>query len=69
MSFAARVVLQAALLNPRLPRAVDFLTWKAGANLREAKVIRRYHIQKPEDYHRYNKLAGMITSELKSSAD
>lgn len=46
----------------KLLRKVDFLSWKKGDNVRESKVIRRYHIQKPEDYRKYNKLCGSITS-------
>lgn len=29
-----------------------FLQWKQDANLREIKVMRRYHIQDREDYHK-----------------
>lgn len=46
----------------KLLRKVDFLTWKHEDNLREIKILRRYHIQDREDYARYNKLAGMIAS-------
>ena len=42
-------------------KKVDFLHWKSTEdNVREIKVIRRYHIQKREDYVKYNKLAGQI---------
>lgn len=55
----------------------DRLQWKQDANLREIKVMRRYHIQDREDYHkcasfsahglllterRYNKLCGSLRS-------
>ena len=46
----------------RLLRKVDFLAWKGEANLRENAVLRRYGIAKREDYAKYNRLAGMITS-------
>ncbi|EAU80584.2 U3 small nucleolar ribonucleoprotein IMP3 [Coprinopsis cinerea okayama7 len=36
--------------------------WKNDANLREIKVMRRYHIQDREDYHKYNKLCGQLRS-------
>lgn len=29
---------------------VDFLQWKSDANIREVKILRRYHIQDREDY-------------------
>ena len=34
----------------KLLKKVDFLTWKKEDNLRESKILRRYHIQKREDY-------------------
>ncbi|KAN0140179.1 alpha-L RNA-binding motif-containing protein [Lactarius tabidus] len=46
----------------KLLKKVDFLNWKQDANLREIKVMRRYHIQDREDYHRYNKLCGSLRS-------
>ncbi|KAH7830928.1 putative U3 small nucleolar ribonucleoprotein IMP3 [Monocercomonoides exilis] len=36
--------------------------WQKGSNLREVKILRRYHIQKREDYTRYNRICGLITS-------
>ncbi|KAJ2958945.1 hypothetical protein NQZ79_g5489 [Umbelopsis isabellina] len=44
----------------KLLKKVDFLQWKKDDDVREIKIIRRYHIQKREDYHKYNKLAGNI---------
>lgn len=46
----------------KLLKKVDFLNWKQDANLREVKVMRRYHIQNRMDYHKYNKLAGSLRS-------
>ena len=46
----------------RLLKKVDFLTYQQEANLREIKVLRRYHIQDREDYVRYNRLAGLVTA-------
>lgn len=37
---------------------VDFLSWKSDGGMREAKIMRRYHVQNREDYHKYNKLCG-----------
>ncbi len=34
----------------KLLKKVDFLTWKQEENLREIKILRRYHIQDREDY-------------------
>lgn len=31
----------------------NYFQWKQDANLREIKVMRRYHIQDREDYHKY----------------
>mmetsp|Transcript_14415 Transcript_14415/g.28465 ORF Transcript_14415/g.28465 Transcript_14415/m.28465 type:complete len:184 (+) Transcript_14415:55-606(+) len=52
----------------KLLKKVNFLQWKSENNLREIKVLRRYHVQDRDDYIRYNKLAGLITkltSQLK----
>lgn len=40
---------------------MDFIDWKQDNNLREVKILRRYHIQDREDYHTYNKVVGMVT--------
>ncbi|MBW0471839.1 hypothetical protein O181_011554 [Austropuccinia psidii MF-1] len=44
----------------KLLKKVDFLQWKQDSTLREAKVMRRYHVQRREDYHAYNLLCGDI---------
>jgi U3 small nucleolar ribonucleoprotein protein IMP3 len=41
----------------KLLRKVDFITYNKH---RDAQVIRRYMIQKPEDYHKYNRLCGSL---------
>ena len=46
----------------RLLKKTDFLAWKQDANLREVRLLRRYHIQDREDYVRYNRVAGMVTA-------
>ncbi|EJD54102.1 alpha-L RNA-binding motif-containing protein [Auricularia subglabra TFB-10046 SS5] len=46
----------------KLLKKVDFLNWKSDSNVREIKILRRYHIQDRDDYHKYNKLAGQIKS-------
>ncbi|CAG8531007.1 6846_t:CDS:2 [Diversispora eburnea] len=44
----------------KLLKKVDFLQWKNENNVREIQIIRRYHLQQREDYHKYNKLCGSI---------
>ncbi|VVC86990.1 U3 small nucleolar ribonucleoprotein protein IMP3 [Leptidea sinapis] len=41
----------------KLLKKVDFISWKVDNNLNEVKVMRKYHIQKREDYTKYNKLS------------
>ena len=41
----------------KLLKKVDFLQWKKDDDVREIKIIRRYHLQKREDYHKYVQLA------------
>lgn len=44
----------------KLLKKVDFITWKQDNQHRDKEVIRRYMIQKPEDYHRYNRICGSL---------
>ncbi|KAJ1508504.1 Small subunit (SSU) processome component [Coelomomyces lativittatus] len=44
----------------KLLKKVDFFQWKTDFQHREVQVIRRYHIQKREDYTKYNRLCGQI---------
>ena len=37
----------------KLLKKVDFLNWKVDNNLHETKIMRRYHIQRREDYTAY----------------
>lgn len=46
----------------KLLKKVDFLQWKNDDSLHQVKVMRRYRIQNREDYHKYSKLVGHITS-------
>ncbi|XP_055497976.1 U3 small nucleolar ribonucleoprotein protein IMP3 [Leucoraja erinacea] len=41
----------------KLLKKVDFISWEADGNLSEVKVLRRYRIQRREDYTVYNKLS------------
>lgn len=45
----------------KLLKKLDFINWKQDDNLREVKILRRYHVQDREDYHTYNKVCGMVT--------
>ena len=44
----------------KLLKKVNFFDWKSTSNVREAKILRRYHIQRREDYHNYSKIVGRI---------
>nr|CAG4645004.1 EOG090X0APJ [Leptodora kindtii] len=44
----------------KLLKKVDFISWQVDNNLHEVKVLKRYRIQKREDYTQYNKLARKI---------
>jgi len=45
----------------KILKKVDFLNWKSDRNPRELAILRRYYIQDREDYHKYNKVCGLIT--------
>jgi U3 small nucleolar ribonucleoprotein protein IMP3 len=46
----------------KLLRKVDFTTYASDKQHRDTLVCQRYHIQKPSDYHAYNKLCGSLRS-------
>lgn len=46
----------------KLLKKVDFVNWKHDKSAREATMIRKFHIQKREDYVAYVRLTGRITS-------
>ena len=45
----------------KLLRKVDLFNWKSDRNVREASIIRKYRLQKREDYVAYSKTVGHIT--------
>lgn len=45
----------------KLLKKTDFITYKQDNGHRDHNVIRRYMIQKPEDYNKYNRLCGVST--------
>ncbi|SCU88933.1 LAME_0E01662g1_1 [Lachancea meyersii CBS 8951] len=44
----------------KLLKKVDFLDWKQDQGHRDTQVMRTYHIQNREDYHKYNRLCGDV---------
>lgn len=42
----------------RLLRKADFLRWKRESDSREVRVVRRYRLSSPAEYHSYNKVVG-----------
>mmetsp|Transcript_29464 Transcript_29464/g.55145 ORF Transcript_29464/g.55145 Transcript_29464/m.55145 type:complete len:186 (-) Transcript_29464:267-824(-) len=44
----------------KLLKKVDFLQWKSDDTLRMTKILRRYHVQRREDYIQYNRLCGLV---------
>ncbi|XP_076301259.1 U3 small nucleolar ribonucleoprotein IMP3 [Lasioglossum baleicum] len=44
----------------KLLKKVDFISWEADNNLEEVKILKRFQIQKREDYQKYKKLAREI---------
>lgn len=45
----------------KLLKKVDFYSWKEEQNVRESKILRKYHLQDREDYMKYNRIVGLIT--------
>ncbi|XP_045475087.1 U3 small nucleolar ribonucleoprotein protein IMP3-like [Harmonia axyridis] len=44
----------------KLLKKVDFIDWSVDNNLHEVKILKKYYIQKREDYTTYNKLSRNI---------
>ncbi|KAL3870319.1 hypothetical protein ACJMK2_038394 [Sinanodonta woodiana] len=44
----------------KLLKKVDFISWEVDNNLHELKVMKKYYIQRREDYTKYNKLSRHI---------
>ena len=53
----------------KLLRKVDFYNWEASNNLHEAKIMKKYHIQKREEYTLYNKLSREIRDIVRKIKD
>ncbi len=41
----------------KLLKKVDFINWEVDNNLHEIKIMKKFFIQKREDYTKYNKLS------------
>ncbi|KAK3581452.1 hypothetical protein CHS0354_031776 [Potamilus streckersoni] len=44
----------------KLLKKVDFISWEVDNNLHELKIMKKYYIQRREDYTKYNKLSRHI---------
>ncbi|WAR30947.1 IMP3-like protein, partial [Mya arenaria] len=44
----------------KLLKKVDFISWNVDNNLHELKVMKKYYIQRREDYTKYNKLSRQV---------
>jgi len=53
----------------KLLRKVDFTTYKSDNSHRDSAVLRRYAIQKPSDYTKYNRLCGSLRQLAHRLAD
>ena len=53
-------MLHSLLTYSRLLRKVDFITYPSDNKHRDAEVIRRYAVQKPSDYSKYNRICGSL---------
>ena len=43
-------------------KKTNLFAWEGGKNVREAQIVHRYQLVDREDYSKYNKLSGLITS-------
>jgi len=53
----------------KLLRKVDFVNWEVDNNLHEVKVMKKFHIQKREDYTMYNRLSREIRDIVRAIKD
>ena len=53
----------------KLLKKVNFVSWEASNNLHEVKIMKRYCIQKREDYTLYNKLSREIRELVRKIKD
>ncbi|KAF3858746.1 hypothetical protein F7725_011947 [Dissostichus mawsoni] len=53
----------------KLLKKVDFINWEVDNNLHEVKVLRKYRLEKREDYIKYNKLSRHIRELVQKIRD
>lgn len=53
----------------KLLRKVDFISWEVDNNLHEVRIMRKFHIQKREDYTTYNRFSRNIRELAKKIKD
>lgn len=53
----------------KLLRRVDFINWEVDNNLHEVKILKKFFIQKREDYTKYNKLSRDIREIVEKITD
>uniref|UniRef100_A0A665TV19 U3 small nucleolar ribonucleoprotein protein IMP3 n=1 Tax=Echeneis naucrates TaxID=173247 RepID=A0A665TV19_ECHNA len=53
----------------KLLKKVDFINWEVDNNLHEVRVLRKYRIEKREDYTKYNKLSRNIRELVQKVRD
>ncbi|KNB42220.1 u3 small nucleolar ribonucleoprotein [Blastocystis sp. subtype 4] len=53
----------------KLLKKTNFLEWKKDDTVREAAILRRYHITRREDYQYYNRLVGKLQQFAKKLAE
>ena len=53
----------------KLLKKVDFINWEVDNNLHEVKVMKKFFIQKREDYTMYNKLSREIRDIVRRIKD
>lgn len=49
-SVGKKMVRKLKYHEQKLLKKVDFISWKTDSNVREAKILRKYHIQRRDDY-------------------
>ncbi len=64
---SAKMVRKLKYHEQKLLRKTDFITYKQDNGHRDKEVVRRYNIQKPEDYQKYNRICGVCIFSWRSA--
>merc|ERR1712226_453179 len=67
--YLAEMVRKLKHHEQKLLKKVDFINWEVDNNLHEVKIMKRYAIQKREDYTLYNKLSREIREIVRKIKD